>query len=290
MRTVLIYPNLDKANTTAILKNVIDKLEALGIDALLDSRVSQRFQWGSARFVDLDTAIGSADLLLAIGGDGTIIHASKHALLAQVPILGINAGRMGFLAQLEATELEKGLQRLVSGDYQIAEKTVLEADILNTAGERRTLYALNDVVISKGEWAKLVDIAVQCDGRPVSSYRADGVIVSTPTGSTAYAMSAGGPVVDPMLDCFALTPICPHTLFSRTLLFSPEKRLGVRARFVNDPGDLMVSADGEEAQYIKNGSEIEVKKSAVMARFIDFGDKNFYEVLNDKIIKGGLDR
>ena len=181
-KTVLIMPNLSKYNTVWLMKAIIGQLRAAGCVPVMDERF--RGQFGEVGYGAFDRQIAACDVVVTVGGDGTILHAAKHAVEYQKPILGINTGRLGYLAQVEPNELEY-LARLSSGDYTIQDRMLLEVEIDGVPGVR---HALNDVVISKGELSRLVDLDIESGGRPVGSYRADGLIFATPTGSTAYPL------------------------------------------------------------------------------------------------------
>lgn len=284
MRAIII-PNLQKENAEECLNRTLQKLYDTGIEAYLDASYASHIRTDKVNFCEFIDAISHMDIVIAIGGDGTLIHSAKHALKHGIPVLGINVGRLGFLAQIESNELDK-LTLLRQGKYSVEERMLIEARV-ETDSEPLVCMALNDIIITKGVLSHMVDIDVSCSGKLVSSYHADGVIFSTPTGSTAYAMSAGGPVVDPSIASIGMTPICPHSLFSRTVLFSPEKTLSVSAKYINHENELYLSADGERQIKIKRESTVIIKKSKLYAKLICFENDNFYETLNLKIIGRG---
>lgn len=283
---VLLVPNFYKENTRDCLHGVLAELSRLDIEAYID--VGFRAQLAPEEpviFCDFIAEIGNMDMLIAIGGDGTIIHAAKHAVKHGLPVLGVNAGRMGFLAQLELGGIGR-LRRIATGDFRVCERMMVEAHAMTENGVQ-AFVALNDIVLTKADLARIVDIEVACGGRVVSEYHADGVIFSSPTGSTAYALSAGGPVVDPSLNCLSMTPICPHSLFSRSVLFSADKVLTARAKHINTQNELYLSADGGNAVKLKAGCPVNIMKSKLTAKLVDFGDRAFYEVLSEKILGRG---
>lgn len=281
----IITPNLHKEHAARCLNNLLEKLYEFGIDAYIDTSYKQHVYSTHVTFCDFISAVGQMDLIVAIGGDGTMIHSAKYGVKHNRPVLGVNAGRLGFLAQIECNELDK-LSLLASGRYTIRRHMLIEA-LVQTEHEQIICMAFNDIVISKGVLSRIVDIDVSCGGKLVSEYHADGVIFSTPTGSTAYAMSAGGPIVDPCIQCITMTPICPHSLFSRAVLFSTDKSLTVRAKYVNNENDLYLSADGERPIKLGREGQVIIQKSSQEAQLIDFGDKDFYEILNLKILGRG---
>ena len=223
------------------------------------------------------------DVAIAIGGDGTTLSIAKKAAEYKKPVLGINAGRLGFMSGLEQDELDL-LKNVVTGDYEIDERLMLKAEIVKNGEVISTHKCLNDFVISRGNFARLIDINITCSGRNVSNMRADGVIISTPTGSTAYSMAAGGPVVSPEADCIIETPICPHSLMDRSIIFSADKELIIKAS--NDVRNIpILTVDGQEAVNLSPESEIHVSVSELKTKLIKLKPENFYEILNKKIIE-----
>ena len=278
----LLAPNLSRSKTEECLNAVCEMIAGLGHQPLLDAKcksvihVDADIQYG-----DYFALLDQCDFLVAIGGDGTIIHESKHAVAACKPIIGINSGRLGFLATLEQDEIDK-LAQIAKEDFSIEEKMLLEVSI---SSQQANYYALNDAVI-KGEFSKIIDLEVGCRGKTVGSYRGDGLIFCTPTGSTAYSLSSGGPIIDSKLDSITLTPICPHALSSRSILFSSEKELHIHAKQTNIH-EIFITIDGENTLRILEDDVIIIKKASVSAKFVTFHNNEFYEVLNKKMMERG---
>ncbi|MEF9983792.1 MAG: NAD(+)/NADH kinase [Oscillospiraceae bacterium] len=277
---ILIMPNLSKNNSIECTNEVIDELRFNHIEPCLDIKFKSYFQRSDVIFDTIDENSQNCDLIIAIGGDGTIIEAAKSAIVFDKPVLGVNMGRVGYLAQLNRCDL-KMLSRLKTGEYAIEERMILETEIPN-CGKK---YAVNDIVVSRGILNKVIDMNISCDDKPMINYRADGVIVSTPTGSTAYSLSAGGSIVDPKIECILLTPICPHSLASRSLIFSPQRQLSVTTQKYNNLCDVFVSCDGEEPIILENGKPITIKKSEKKVKFLRFDDKNFYDIVSEKLMQ-----
>ncbi len=278
MRRLLILPNITKPEALACTALVVEKLVALGCQPLLQQEHFKLLPGCPAGFGNFPRLLEQCEGILAIGGDGTIIHALKHGVEAGKPVLGINAGRLGFLAEVEPDELEEKLNRLVLGSYRIEQRTVLRAAVdQNFVG-----YALNDVVLTKGEGHTLAEFEIACGGRFMDSFRADGIIFSTPMGSTAYSLSAGGPVVDPAIDAILLTPICPHALSVRPTLLSGRESIVTTSR---EP--LALTLDGQPPLTLTPGQQLAVSKAVKPADFISFGEKEFFEVLSKKIRNRG---
>lgn len=276
---VFLMPNLYRKNADVCTKQIVQKLTEYKIESMMDNRYQQHFPNLSIEFTDFYSGIAQAEVVIAIGGDGTIIHSAKHAVAYDKPLLGINVGRLGFLAGLEMYELSL-LKNLVDKNYEIENRMLLKC--LHYTGESINEYlALNDIVISNGAISKIIDLDVFCEKKPIISYRADGVIFSTPTGSTAYALSAGGPIVESSLNSICMTPICPHSLMARPIIFSDEKVITVKASELN-LHPIYITVDGEQGVKLEQDDKLEVMKSRKPVQLINLNAKSFYEVLNQK--------
>ncbi len=282
---IFLIPNLDKAGSAEYSSQVVDKLDSLGIRCFADDYNENRFGTGKTRFSPFEQVIDQMDFVITIGGDGTIIRSCKRVMPHGKPMLGINCGRLGFLADIEVNQLDL-LDQLVTGEYAVQPRMMLQA-IVRRGKAFQTFYALNDFSVTKGEFAKLVDLEVYCNQKMIMDYRADGVIFSTPTGSTGYAMSAGGPIVDTGMNTIGLTPICPHTLFSKTILFSPEHRLEVHSKEVNNSANVVFSVDGERMMNLTSQDIVEVTMADKTMGFITLTHNNFCDMLNMKMLERG---
>jgi NAD+ kinase len=227
------------------------------------------------------------DALITLGGDGTLLRGARFLQGRQAPILGVNLGRVGFLTSCAGTELEPGLRKLAAGDYRAEARMTLEAWALDRAGvERRRWRALNDVVLHKGGFARILRMRVTADGDFIASYSADGIVVSTPTGSTAYSLSAGGPVVVPTVESIVLTPVSPHTLAIRPLVLPPSATVEIEA--MDGPEELLVTVDGQVGTTFANGETLCVRRSAHPTLIVRFPDSTFFARLRLKLGWGGL--
>lgn len=222
----------------------------------------------------------SCDVLLTVGGDGTIIHSARYAASFGKPILGINLGRLGYVAELEADEICM-LKKLVKGDYSIESRIILDVNVNRMNNERESYTAVNDAVVSRGSLSRIIDLQVAIDGAYVSSYRADGLLVSTPTGSTAYALSAGGPVIAPNLKCIELVPICPHSLSARCVILSGESVLTIKAASPDSKSFLTI--DGQISVELNENDTVEVKASEQILNMIVLKDRNFFKLAGEKL-------
>lgn len=224
--------------------------------------------------------IAGCDILLAVGGDGTIISAAKIAAKLDIPVLGVNAGKLGFTAGVEREGLGL-LSRLAEGNWR-EERRMMLAVTLRSGETLQSFQTLNDAVVS-AELSTIIYYEMAIGQNPGYTYRADGFIVATPTGSTAYSLSAGGPVTEPTLDCMIYTPICPHSLFNRSVVFAPLTRLTVD--IPRNRGRLFLTVDGEEPVELRAGDRLTFEKSLRSARFIKLTDSNFYDILNHKLLE-----
>ena len=229
---------------------------------------------------DLSKELRDADLLICFGGDGTILHASKSATYAKVPILGVNIGTMGFMAELESSELD-ALARLAGDDYTIEERMMLHVRAEHEGKVVLEEDALNDAVITKGAVARIVQMAVSCDGVEIMNFGGDGVIVSTPTGSTAYSMSAGGPIVEPATKNIILTPICAHDMRTKAIVTSPQRRITVEIGRIGRKSAFL-SVDGGRALRLSTGDRITVTRSQHTTRLVRLTRREFFDVVKNK--------
>lgn len=282
MMKLLLMPNLDKKNVVECVRQVCDLLSPKAELWMAETKREHFPGCQGLRFGKFDDLLRACDFCIAIGGDGTIIHTAKHAVLLDKPVLGINLGRLGFLATLEMGELEL-LHKLETGDYTVEERMMLSVVHRSKNGEQ-TYRALNDAVLSKGALARMIDLNISCKGKGVGSYRADGAIFSTPTGSTAYSLSAGGPVIDPTIDCITLTPVAPHSPFGRTIIFNEQSVISVTP--ARPEQEIYLTVDGEQGIPIELGDEVLISKSKTSVKLINLTSKLFYQVLNEKLIYG----
>lgn len=276
----LIMPNIEKQNAKECCQNVIEEFKRLEIDVLMSEKYKGEIPAVNAVYLEFYKALEECDILIAIGGDGTILHSAKHAVEVDKPLLGINVGRLGFMAGLEEFELPL-LAKLKEGAYNIQERMLLSCTHFKSGGESRVYNALNDIVVSNGTLSRIIELDVACDGKHMTSTRADGLIFSTPTGSTAYALSAGGPVISPTVNCISLTPICPHSLLNRTVIFKEDNVLTVSCSPKNRH-TVYLTADGDDGAALEKGDCIEVRKSEKSVKLISLSDKSFYHILSDK--------
>lgn len=278
---IAIIPNSDKEMAVEHAVNIIEYLKKYDTEFNIPLEFASYFNFPDVNYHENQReTIRYSDIVITIGGDGTIIHAAKYAAEFKKPILGVNCGRIGFVANMEPTELNL-LDLIFTGKYQIDKRMMLEVTIEN-GSDIISLYALNDVTVSRGALSRIVELDVNLDEEFINTYRSDGLILSTPTGSTAYSLSAGGPVIEPHMKCILLTPICPHSLFSRSVLFSEKSTVEIKPK-QNNAGDIYVSVDGVNFVKLCDESRVTVRKAELTADFIKLDNKNFYRILNDKL-------
>ncbi|MBV9774856.1 MAG: NAD(+)/NADH kinase [Gemmatimonadetes bacterium] len=227
------------------------------------------------------------DLLLTLGGDGTLLRGARRVAPFDVPVLGVNFGHLGFLTSAAPDELEDALRRFLNGEVWIDRRMTLEVHAVSSDGEVRGSYlALNEAVLHKGGVARVIRLAVRAHSEELGTYSADGIILATPTGSTAYSLSAGGPIVSPSLDCIIATPICPHTLAVRPLILPADETVSVEV--LSPSGELIVSIDGQEDTRVTPGERVVVRRSAHPVKLVRFEGQTFFSTLRRKLQWGDL--
>ena len=234
------------------------------------------------RFQDLDKEIRDADMLICFGGDGTILHASKIATQYNLPVLGVNIGTLGFIAELESGELEL-LRKIPRGEYSIETRSMIDITVRNAQQELFHETALNDAVITKGAVARVVQITICCDGVEATSFSGDGVIICTPTGSTAYSMSAGGPIIEPSARNLLITPICAHAMLAKSIIVGSKRVITARLGKVSR-NNAFLSVDGGRSFRLSSGDIVTAKNAEQVTRLVRLKDTSFFEILNKKFI------
>lgn len=279
---ISIFPNYNNDGVLQTCEEICKELDKLGVEYSV-AKCNESDETGTLPlFFDTDELIENCDIVIVVGGDGTTLNVAKAASLHNKLTLGINAGRLGFMSGLERDELSL-LNRLVSGDYEVEKRMMIDARLMSENGTQNFI-CLNDAVITRGDLARLIDVTVKSDGRVITKNRADGMIIATPTGSTAYSMAAGGPVVSPDNSCFVVTPICPHSLVNRSIVFSSDKELEITVE--NDKNNTSyLSIDGEKSVTVTKNSKIIISKSEYVAKLIKIKPDSFYEILNKKLLE-----
>ena len=282
MKIALIV-NTSKEKAISCAYNIATLLQKQGAE-LIALKEHQIFDADLESAQNYSSLFEKCDLAVTVGGDGTIIHSAKYAAKADKPMIGVNVGRLGFAAEVEPDNIED-LNRLLIGDYSVQKRMLLDVTVRDKDdkdGREKTYLAVNEANIARGQLSRMIDISVSLDNSPISSYHADGLLFSTPTGSTAYALSAGGPVIYPEMKCILLTPVCPHSLISRSVVFGSNAVLTARIK-LNDSIPAVLSIDGERNISITPDDFITIKKSDKSLKLITLYDRNFYQLLNEKL-------
>ena len=279
---ISIFPNFNNDGVLQTCEEICKELDKLGVEYSV-AKCNESDETGTLPlFFDTNELIENCDIVIVVGGDGTTLNVAKAASIHNKLTLGINAGRLGFMSGLERDELSL-LNRLVSGEYEVEKRMMINARLMSENGTQ-DFICLNDAVITRGDLARLIDVTVKSDGRVITKNRADGMIIATPTGSTAYSMAAGGPVVSPDNSCFVVTPICPHSLVNRSIVFSSDKELEITVE--NDKNNTSyLSIDGEKSVTVTKNSKIIISKSEYVAKLIKIKPDSFYEILNKKLLE-----
>lgn len=286
MKNVILAPNPYRDKNFQTVRSAMQILKEVGLQPrlCLPFEVDRSYDLPrDLRFFRLDRELPNAEMVICFGGDGTILHMAKAATRKGIPILGVNIGTMGFMAELESTELDK-LKKLAAGDYTLDSRMMLDVTVQR---ERDIMFhdiCLNDVAVTKGAVARIVHLSVKCDGVQAMECGGDGIIVATPTGSTAYSLSAGGPIVEPEAKNILITPICAHDVDSRCIVAS-DKRVVTVSMAQNARRNAYLSVDGGKAVRLNMGDVATIKKSHLETRLVRLKDRSFYDVVNAKFKK-----
>ena len=283
IKKVSLYVNGERDEDGAFTRATLDVLTSHGASVTMLVRDKTRAgNIDTFKYVDnIDELISGADALVMLGGDGTMLDVCGTAAKYGVPILGVNLGHLGFLTSVERTETDK-ISALFSGDYSIEERMMLDVAVKD--GDATNEYtALNDVTVFSSTSSKVASFTLTCDGRRVITFKSDGVIVSTPTGSTAYSLAAGGPIIDPSTELFCVTPVCPHALGSRPIVFSAGSVLEISGKTNSSDTGVNVTPDGRDRFRASEDAKIVISRSALKTKIIRIGSGRFFDIVNTKL-------
>ena len=280
MLQLAVFPNVSKRRSVEIVDRIFNFYKNKNVRLVMPATEARQFRKEEYGLPCVERV--HIDMALSIGGDGTLLGVCRRFREQGIPVCGINLGTLGFLADIEPNELESRLAKILVGDYIVEHRLLLSGYVRNELGEKFLGNAINDVVISKGGGARMLKLSTYVNDTYLMSYKADGVIISSPTGSTAYSLSAGGPILNPTIRALILTPICPHTFQMRPLLVSEDDEICIK---IEANRDLMVTLDGQEIFQIQPNDDIVVRKSRAVAKIVKFSDKNYYDVLKAKLWK-----
>jgi NAD+ kinase len=273
--------NHSKSNAMSVSERLVNLIEQNGARAIVDEVTAQAIGRTDLA-MPLDQYPDHANFLFVLGGDGTILGFARQFAHTDLPILGINLGHLGFLVESETEDLESSVKRVLDSNFCLENRLMLEAQVVRDgAVVLDKLIGLNEIGIAKGQFGKMVTNKVFVDDMAVDQYTGDGLLVSTPTGSTAYSLSCGGPIISPHIDVILLTPICPHTLHARPQVIAADQQ--VRVEVSANHKELVLSIDGQIFHELKNGDIIHIRRSTYKTTLIKWRDREFYEVLRQKL-------
>ena len=280
IHNVGIFAKLHDPRCQRVADELIKWLEKRGCTAMPEAQLS--LQLGYAETLTEEEIRDQAELVVVLGGDGTLISVARLFSDKDVPILGVNLGSLGFLTEITLEELYPRLEKCLNGNPRVSERMMLEVTLHREGQESEKFHVLNDVVINKGALARIVDLETKVNRHFLTTYKADGLIVSTPTGSTGYSLSAGGPIIGPLMSCIAITPICPHTLTNRPIVLPDESIISITVASSFDE-KVYLTLDGQIGFELREGDSIEVRKALKTTSLIMSRSRDYFEILRTKL-------
>ncbi|MFO8192014.1 MAG: NAD(+)/NADH kinase [Bacillota bacterium] len=281
MKNIGLIPNWHKNNSKLVVERVSNFFAERGVTLRVASKSEADFYSEVPLSEQLDSWRDQMGLIIVVGGDGTILRVARDMACWDIPILGINLGHRGFLAEIEVEQMERFLQYIVAERYGYQERMMIEAQLKRGSEEIGSYMSLNDIVISRGPFSRIIKVEAYVNEDYMESYYGDGLIVSTPTGSTGYSLSAGGPIVNPSMELFVVTPICPHSLYNRSLIVNgaDSMRLSIDSRQV----EVMLTVDGQVRFALQDDDQIIIKQAVQRVKLVCFDDYSFYRSLQQKL-------
>ncbi len=286
MKNIGIWANVEKKRVVELLGEIVEWLESRGCYVLMDREAASSLNRNS-NGNNWHELAQHADFLLVLGGDGTILNCARLSAPYGTPLFGINLGRLGFLTETELPDLFQSLDKLLKNQYRVEQRMMLQAKVVRDSRTIEETIALNDVVITKSGFARIIMLETLVDDQFFTTYPADGIIITSPTGSTAYSLSAGGPLAVPNIELMIITPICPHALWARPLIISPTSE--VKVNLLSDQGEVMLTVDGQHGLKLQQGDSVVINKAPYRAKFLKLTDRNFFGILRQKLKQGDRD-
>ncbi|MEE9450693.1 MAG: NAD(+)/NADH kinase [Ignavibacteriaceae bacterium] len=282
-----IVANITKANIFEVVSSFIQKLAANGLDYILTRALSEekdklKIELEEDMPADDSEIYEKSDIIISIGGDGTMLSTAFHAHFYDKPVLGINLGKLGFLVEIDFKSIDKVIEEIKNKEYKVEERMVIEGLCDSPSSEK--LYAINDIVIEKGGWSKMIELTAWVDGEYVTTFSADGLIVATPTGSTGYSLSTGGPIVTPTAKAITLAPISPHSLTVRPLVLSSNQEIIIKADSLFK--EIQINCDGQRVFSFPPPVEVKIKKSKRPLKLIHTSLTTYFDTLRNKLLWG----
>lgn len=277
IRTVGLVAKYHEPKAAQMVRWLIPWLKKRGIKVLVENGVVR----GAARSCSKKEMAARADLIISLGGDGTLLNIAPLVERPEVPILGVNLGGLGFITEVAVDELEAVLSKTMDGDYEVEKRMTLEIRVIRKKARQHKFRVLNDAVIAKGARSRIIDLETYVGDDYLCTYRADGLIISTPTGSTAYSLAAAGPILEPTLGAILLTPICPHTLTNRPIVVPSNPSIRVTLRSFGDT--VILIPDGQQGMRLNNGDQMEARDYGMPVSLIKLPSRSYYEILREKL-------
>jgi len=282
LKKVGIYAKKNHPDVEQIAAEICERFEREDIEVLLEDTLAE--QIGQVNGTSGEDIPALVDMVIVLGGDGTLISVARQIGDRHVPIVGVNLGQLGFLTEITRDELPEMLERIIADDYEVSDRMMLDAAIRRNGKVVGKFTVLNDVVINKGALARIIDMETCVDGRHLTSYKADGLIISTPTGSTGYNLAAGGPIIYPDINSLLITPICPHMLTNRPIMVWSRSMIEIKLRFEDDV--VFFTGDGQVGRKLLPGDVVEVSRSESRTRLVTSPSKDYFEILRTKLSWG----
>lgn len=282
LKKIGVYAKKNHPDVEQIAMEIRDRFKRAGIEVLLEDSLAE--QIGQINGYDRDELPGLVDLVIVLGGDGTLISVARSVAGCNIPIVGVNLGQLGFLTEITRDELPAMMETLIAGEYRVTDRMMLDAFIKRNGETVGQYTVLNDVVINKGALARIIDLTTYVDGRLLSNYKADGLIIATPTGSTGYNLATGGPIIYPEINSLLISPICPHILTNRPIILWSRSVIEVEVKFEDDV--VFFTADGQVGRKLLPGDRVEVRRSESRARLVNSPSKDYFEILRTKLSWG----
>lgn len=280
MKTIGLAVNKGKPNAWVVARELAYLLEKKKARVFIDPTVAQHIGRGDLA-LPLEEFHKHVDIIFVLGGDGTLLGIARQFAPYEIPILGINLGHLGFLSEAEPDDLPHAVDQILSGDYYLENRMMLETELIRQGKKLETFTAFNDVGIAKGSFSRIIQCAVYVENLYLTTFSGDGVIISSPTGSTAYSLSAGGPIVAPNVDCLLLTPVAPHSLTARPFVLSPDDEIRVQVDATHQ--DIGLTVDGQLGLKLKVQDEIIIRRSPHITSLIKWKQRNFFSVVRKKL-------
>lgn len=279
MKNIAVFAKVHDPRCQGVAVELFSWLQERSCQPLLEAHLARHLGRDGVAAEDI---ISRADMVVVLGGDGTLISTARIIGERDIPILGVNLGSLGFLTEIALDELYPALEKCLAGDFRVSERIMLRAVVERDGRETASHLVLNDVVINKGALARIVDLKTKVDSFDLATFKADGLIISTPTGSTGYSLSAGGPIINPSMNCIVITPICPHTLTNRPIVIDDGSVVDITVSSLDDE-DIYLTLDGQVGLELRSGDRIHVSRANHTAKLVMSKERDYYAVLRTKL-------